>query len=154
MSATCVGAYLANQSTLTTSQPRRAKARSMLPVPQKSTSARIFPRRTFFQLMSRAGSTCFPRTLLGTFSGGLVLLRVFSAFCLARFISCHSLAHFLRCSCQVVIFCSLSFWAMFLAQATSSRSCRVAREHPIYICLNVICVLSVSSRTRPGKVNP
>ena len=48
MSAAWVGLYLASQSTLTTSHPRRSKARSTEPVPLHSTKARIFQRRTIF----------------------------------------------------------------------------------------------------------
>ena len=49
-----------------------------------------------YQPRPRAASDCFPRTRLGTLGGTVFFDR--SAFFLAFFISCHSLAHFFRCS--------------------------------------------------------
>ena len=112
--------------------------------------------------MSRAASDCFPRTRLGTLGGTVFFDR--SAFFRAFFISCHSLAHFFRCSFHQ----EDEEEGMFLLASdlpaqggmcdfhpTSTRSAAVAREMPTYSFRKQKSGASVSSsRTTPGRVSP
>ena len=88
-----------------------------------------------WSLGPQGSAVCFPRTRRGTLGG---------AACFFFFISCHSFAHFLRCSCQVVILYDTStFWA------------EVARDIPTYSLRRQNIGESVSSsRTTPGRVSP
>ncbi len=161
MSTQVVGLNLASQSTLTTSKPFLSNALSTLPVPEHRTSTRIYKAHVS-QFRSRWASVCFPRMRWGTLGG----------FFFAFFISCHSLAHFFRCSCHVEDgveehgmfpltsdFLTHGSYNLDLVQTkgcpTSTSLAAVARDTPTYSLRRQKSGLSVSSNlTTPGKVSP
>ena len=137
-----MGLNLARISTEMTSQPRRSKARSTLPVPQKRTKALISYAHVFhpgpFCLCLFMGATvCLPcKRLLGC-------ARTVLAFAL---FSLYSLAHCFRCCIQL---------ALVIYYVTSKKLLDVQRDAPTYRCRSPKLRLSVSSRrTIPFKVNP
>ena len=90
--------------------------------------------------MSLVGSCCLPRILLGNFgSAGLVFALAASRF----FFACQLFAHFLRCSCQVIVY------------TTSTFAAAVALLIPTYKWRKFSMGEAVSEhRTTPGKVKP